>query len=138
MQISAVLNVIFIATLASAASVSYDTGYDDGDRLLSTVSCSDGANGLTTRYGWTTQRQAAGFPYIGGVEAVAGWNSPNCGTCWELTYSGRTIHVLAVDHALSGFNIALDAMNALTNGQAAQLGRVEADSRQVDAAVCGL
>ncbi|KAG7128461.1 Protein SnodProt1 like protein [Verticillium longisporum] len=138
MHISNFLSILSVAAMASAVTVSYDTGYDDGDRSLSVVSCSDGVNGLTTRYGWTTQRQAAGFPYIGGAEAVAGWNSPNCGTCWELAYGGRTIHVLAVDHALAGFNIALDALNALTNGQAVQLGRVEASSKQVDVAECGL
>lgn len=46
--------------------------------------------------------------------------------------------MLAVDHALAGFNIALDALDALTSGQAVQLGRVEASSRRVDVAECGL
>lgn len=58
-------------------SVSFDRGYDDGARSLTAVSCSDGENGLITTYGWDTQSEVAGFPYIGGVEAVGGWNSPN-------------------------------------------------------------
>ncbi|KAF3359063.1 hypothetical protein VdG1_02625 [Verticillium dahliae VDG1] len=156
MQLSNLLAIFTVATAASAASVSYDKGYDDGSRSLTAVSCSDGANGLTTRYGWTAQRQAAGFfyiggaeavagwnspnkfPYIGGAPAVAGWNSPNCGTCWELSYNGRTINVLAIDHSANGFNIALDAMNALTGGQAVKLGRVDASSKQVNKSKCGL
>jgi hypothetical protein len=102
------------------------------------VSCSDGANGLITRYHWQTQGQIPRFPYIGGVQAVAGWNSPNCGTCWKLTYSGKTIYVLAVDHSAAGFNIGLDAMNALTNGNAVQYGRVDATASQVAVSNCGL
>lgn len=62
---------------ANGTLVSYDTGYDDGSRSLSVVACSDGPNGLETRYGWQTQSQVSRFPYIGGVEAVAGWNSPS-------------------------------------------------------------
>ncbi|KAI1379141.1 Cerato-platanin [Hypoxylon crocopeplum] len=117
--------------------VAYDTGYDDASRSLTAVACSDGPNGLITRYNWQTQGDIPS-PYIGAADAIAGWNSPSCGTCWELSYSGKTINVLAIDHAGSGFNIALDAMNALTNGQAVALGRVEATSRQVDLSACGV
>lgn len=67
-----------------------------------------------------------------------GWNSPNCGSCWQLTYNKTTINVLAIDHAGSGFNIAKEAMNKLTNGQADALGVVQVTSSQVDASVCGL
>ena len=137
--------------------MAYDTGYDDGSRSLTAVSCSDGQNGLITRYGWQTQGQIPKFPYIGAAAAVEGWNSANvsfltppqindmtdneqCGTCWRLTYpgSGKSITVLAVDHAGAGFNIALDALNDLTNGQGTQLGRVEADAVQVGVGECGI
>jgi hypothetical protein len=40
------------------------------------VSCSDGQNGLITKYGWQNQGAVAGFPRIGGYMGVAGWNSP--------------------------------------------------------------
>lgn len=61
-----------------------------------------------------------------------------CGTCWQLTYGGRTINVLAIDHTATGFNLAEAAMNELTNGQAAALGRVDATAVQVAASECGL
>jgi hypothetical protein len=118
--------------------VSYDTGYDNGSRPLTAVSCSDGANGLITRYGWQTQQQVSKFPYIGGSDSIPGWNSANCGTCWSATYNGKTIYILAIDHAGSGLNIALDAMNDLTNGNAVALGRVDATVAQVDVSNCGL
>ncbi|KAL0942996.1 cerato-platanin [Colletotrichum truncatum] len=138
MQLSGLVTILSAVASAAAVSVSFDTGYDDGARSLDVVSCSDGANGLKTKYGWQNQGQVARFPYIGGADAVAGWNSPNCGTCWQLTYNGKSINVLAIDHAGSGFNIALGAMNDLTNGQANQLGRVEAQATQVALSACGL
>ncbi|OTB04649.1 hypothetical protein M426DRAFT_58085 [Hypoxylon sp. CI-4A] len=137
MQFTKIAQLISFVAAASAASVSYDTGYDDGSRSLTAVSCSDGQNGLITRYGWQTQGQIPST-YIGAADTIAGWNSPSCGTCYELSYNGKTINVLAIDHAATGFNIALDAMNALTNGQAVALGRVDATSRQVAASACGI
>ncbi|PNY29933.1 Protein SnodProt1 [Tolypocladium capitatum] len=144
MQLSHILSLAALSCVASAITaahapaVSYDPGYDIADRSLTSVSCSDGHNGLITRKGWSKQGEIPKFPYIGGAEAVAGWNSPNCGTCWKLDYDGKTINVLAIDHAAAGFNIALNAMNALTNGQAIQLGRVDAVATQIDAASCGM
>lgn len=78
---------------ANMVTVSYDTGYDDGSRSMTAVSCSDGTNGLITRYGWQTQGQIPNFPYIGGSSAIAGWNSASvcpfiehrlffCGLTW--------------------------------------------------------
>jgi hypothetical protein len=66
------------------------------------------------------------------------FNSPNCGTCWKLTFNGTSINVAAIDHAAAGtFNIALSAMNKLTNNQAQFLGRVNAQAQQVNATACG-
>jgi hypothetical protein len=84
------------------------------------------------------QGQIPNFPYIGGASAVGGWNSPACGTCWAATYNGRTIHILAIDHASNGLNIGLRAMNDLTNGQAVHLGRVDAQVREVPRSNCGI
>ncbi|KAI0839610.1 SnodProt1 [Hypoxylon sp. FL0890] len=137
MQFSKLAQLLSLVAASSAVSVSYDTGYDDGSRSLTAVACSDGQNGLITRYGWQTQGQIPAT-YIGAADTIAGWNSPNCGTCYQLTYNGKSINVYAIDHTANGFNIALDAMNALTNGQAVALGRVEATSQQVDVSACGI
>lgn len=118
--------------------MSWDSGYDDAGRSLATVACSTGDNGLMTKYNWSTQGDVANFPYIGGSDAVSGWNSPNCGTCWAVTYNDKTIHVLAVDRAQQGLNIALAAMNDLTNGRAVEVGRVEATVTQAPLSSCGL
>ncbi|KAI4675732.1 uncharacterized protein J4E88_007767 [Alternaria novae-zelandiae] len=140
MQFSSITSaaILGFASLASAITVSYDTGYDDGSRSLTSLACSDGSNGLITKYNWQTQANVAGFPKIGGYMGVAGWNSPQCGTCYGVTYNGKTIYVLAVDHAAQGFNLAKAAMDELTNGQAAALGRIDAQYAQVATSNCGL
>ncbi|KAI0355066.1 immunomodulatory protein [Trametes cingulata] len=127
---------VFVSS-ALGVTVSYDESYDNGSASLATVSCSDGPNGMLTK-GFSTFGSLPHFPNIGGAAAVGGWNSPQCGTCWQLTFNGKSINVLAIDHANEGFNIALEAMNTLTNGQAQQLGRIDATATQVAASQCGL
>jgi len=136
------LALILLPSCSLAVTLSYDEAYDVSGSSLATVACSDGANGLMTR-GFTTFGSLPSFPRIGGAAAIPGWNSTNCGTCWQLTYTNsskiaKSINVLAIDHTDSGFNIGLGAMNTLTNGQAVQLGRVDVVSKQVSASVCGL
>ena len=117
--------------------VTFDRIYDSSSLTLNNVACSDGPNGLLTK-GFTTLGSLPKFPYIGGAHVVSGWNSPSCGTCWSLTYEGNTIYVLAVDTAGVGFNIALEAMNALTGGKGEQLGKVSAQIAPADSWYCGL
>ncbi|KAM5542790.1 hypothetical protein V8D89_003751 [Ganoderma adspersum] len=125
------------AATSTTVSVSFDQAYDNADTSLATVSCSDGSHGLLTK-GYTTFGSLPSFPNIGGASVVTGWNSDQCGTCWALTYNGKSIKVLAVDSAVYGWNIGLGAMNALTEGQAEQLGRVDAVASLVDSSQCGL
>ncbi|KAI0628745.1 immunomodulatory protein [Trametes polyzona] len=133
----AVAALALLVPSALGVTVSYDETYDNGSGSLATVACSDGSHGLLTK-GFSTFGSLPHFPNIGGAAAVGGWNSDQCGTCWQLTYNGKSINVLAVDHADAGFNIALQAMNTLTNGQARQLGRIDVSAKQVAASQCGL
>lgn len=122
-------------------SISYDNKYDVGTSSLKTVSCSDGTNGLITQ-GYSTFNSLPGFPLIGGAPTVKGWNSPNCGKCYQLHYKNgkadETINVLAVDSGPGGFNLGLKAMNQLTKGNAEQLGRIQGTYTEVDKKQCGL
>ena len=124
------------AAMASTTIVSYDTYYDNATTSLYQVSCSDGPFGLIPK-GYTTFGSLPRFPYIGGSSVINGWGSPNYGTCWTLSYNGRSINVLAIDHAETGFNIALTAMDDLTAGQAVTLGRVNAQVSQAPISQCG-
>ena len=129
------------ASSAVADSVRYDTVYDQKDGSLLSVACSNGPNGLYTR-GYKTFKDLPNFPNIGGASAVTGWNSKECGSCWELTFtkadgSKKSVNVTAVDYTASGFNIALTAMNDLTGGHAVEYGVVDVTSRKVDPTGCG-
>jgi hypothetical protein len=55
-----------------------------------------------------------------------------------LTYDGKTINVLAIDHANQGFNIAQAALDELTGGQAVALGRIDAQWAEVPKSACGM
>jgi hypothetical protein len=135
----------FFATLLAlpavvfGVSLSFDPVYDNASGSLTTVACSDGPNGLIPR-GFNTFGQLPGFPNIGGAPAVTGHGSSACGSCWQVTYSGtgNTINILAIDTGAAGFNIALEAMNTLTNGQAENLGRIDVNAIQLDPTACGL
>jgi len=122
---------LFAAPFAvSATRVSWDSVYDQGTESLATVACSDGPNGLLTK-GYNVFEDLHTFPNIGGSSAVASWNSPNCGspgftefdfvaahcaigTCWNVTYLGKTITVTVIDHAGDGYTLSKGAMNTLT------------------------
>lgn len=147
--ISAVLPLLALATStlstplsprAQTASVSYDPKYDAAGSSLTSVACSNGENGLITA-GFDTFGSLPSFPRIGGAPTISGWNSPNCGKCYELHYQDanvdKSIYVIAVDAAPGGFNLAQQAMNDLTNGQAVDLGRVDATFTEADPASCG-
>ena len=132
------LTLALPAIAQTTETLSYDTTYDDASLSLTAVACSDGPNGLITK-GYTTLGSLPTFPNVGGVYTVAGWNSAACGTCYSVTYANsQSIFVLAVDVALEGFNLSEEAMDALTGGQAANLGRVDVTVVPVDASLCGL
>lgn len=123
------------ATEAISVSVSWDSVYDVSGSSLNTVAC---GSVLSTKY--PTFGTLPGFPHIGGALTIAGSGSPSCGKCYQLHYTGNgideTITVLGIDTAPNGFNIGLQAMNDLTNGQAEALGRVQATYTEVDASLC--
>ncbi|TCD67989.1 hypothetical protein EIP91_011658 [Steccherinum ochraceum] len=128
--------VLVIAAPAFAIRVSSDSIYDNAKTSMAGVACSNGDHGLMHKY--PTFGSLHNFPNIGGAAAIGSWNSAKCGSCWQLTYKGRSINVLAIDHTGEGFNLSKAAMNKLTNGRADELGVVDASSKEVPASVCGL
>jgi len=135
------LPLFILPAFSSVMTLSYDTVYDDGATSLDRVACSNGNNGLVTR-GYTTFASLPSYPYICGIEFVKGWNSPNCGTCYNVTYGNpgekKTFSILAVDTDPNGMNIGENVMNKMTNGNAVEYGTVEADVEQVAESYCGL
>jgi hypothetical protein len=135
--ISIITPLVALFSVSSAVNVRYDPTYDNSQASLSTVACSDGENGLLTKK-FTDFGSLPTFPNITAAQAIAGWNSPECGSCWQITYGNISVNVIAIDHAADGFVFSLEAMNSLTGGNAVQLGIVDAQATQIDPQNCGL
>jgi len=132
---STIISLAALFSVASADIVRFNTFYDNPSTSLNNVACSNGDNGLVTK-GFPTFGSLPSFPGIGGVSAVKGWNSPECGSCWELTYGANSIYITAVDTISDGFDISLAAMNLLTNGQGQSLDSINAQATQVAESFC--
>ena len=132
---STIVSLAALFAVASADTVRFNTFYDNPGTSLNNVACSNGKNGLVTK-GFTTFGSLPSFPSVGGVFAVKGWNSTECGSCWKLTYGSESIYVTAIDTISDGFDISLKAMNILTNNQAQKLNSIDAQATQVATSFC--
>lgn len=121
---------------ADSSTLGYDNVYDNASGELGTVACSDGSNGLITK-GYTTFGSLPNFPNVGGIPAITDWNSPSCGSCWQISYNGTSIYFTGIDVGKDSFVASEAAMNTLTNGNAGQLGRVDVTAAEVAASHCG-
>ena len=133
MKLLSLLALFGVPLSFTGTRITYDTVYDNGTESLAVVACSNGPNGMLTK-GYKIFKDLPTFPNIGGSSAVAGWNSPNCGsprfaefdvarrswftpstgTCWNVTYGDETITVTVIDYAGDGYNLSEESMNTLT------------------------
>ena len=114
--------------------------YDNGSDSLSNVACSDGPNGMLTR-GFTTFDSLPTFPFIGGGFTVKNWGSAECGSCWKLTYAttGGIIYATAIDTVFSGFDLSVEAVEALLLGALPDsFSEIDVEAVEVDPTYCGL
>jgi hypothetical protein len=79
MKFLSVFALFALPLAVSATLITDDPVFDNATESLSVVACSDGANGMLTK-GYNVFGDLPTFPNIGGSSAVAGWNSPNCGS----------------------------------------------------------
>ena len=139
MQFTTLFTAVFLfAGSAFATNARYATYYGSADASMNNVACSNGDNGLAARF--PTLGDVPTFPNVGGAVAVTGWNSPKCGSCWNLTYAPehKSILVTAVDYAGDGFVLSQQALDTLTDGQAYELGVVDVTAVEVPRSACGL
>ncbi|KAI0797065.1 Cerato-platanin [Abortiporus biennis] len=135
-SVLAVLSLFLAPTLAWPSTktlrVAYSTQYDKKDENSVGVACSS----TLIHKGYKTYGSLKNFPFIGGAEFITGANSDQCGTCWKLTYKDQSVNILAIDHIAEGFIISKEAMDALTDGEALDLGHVQAEVSQLPASAC--
>ena len=79
MRFASIIPLLAAPFVVSGMRVSWDPVYDQGMQSLTTVTCSDGSNGLLVK-GYNVFEDLPTFPNIGGFSGVATWNSPYCGS----------------------------------------------------------
>ena len=122
------------APTPSPLRAAFDGTFDNPTYSVGNVACSNGANGLASKY--PTFNKIPNYPYVGGAFDIA-WNSPNCGGCWRITNpaNGAWIYMTAVDSAGHGFNLGTAAFNALNGGQK---NTITVSATKVPRSYCGL
>ncbi|OJD19517.1 hypothetical protein AJ78_00488 [Emergomyces pasteurianus Ep9510] len=133
------LSLSHLTVSQEVKTVAYDEAYDNSNLDLLTTTCSDGSNGLVTR-GFSVAGDLPIFPRVGAAFSIESWNSSNCGKCYKLRFEGTGVElpVIAMDHTVNGFNVAKAAMNELTGGRAAELGRVDMTVTEASSGDCGM
>ena len=123
------------STRAPADRATFDPVYDNPRGSLNTVACSNGPNGLVTKY--PTFNDVPTFPFIGGAPGVT-WNSPNCGLCWELTNvaTNKRIFIIAIDGAAT-WNLGKRAFRTLNGGRIGR-GVIDVVANEAPPGFCGL
>lgn len=130
MKFFASLVLIAVSSVSAiTVSLTFDGAYSVADQPLTAFSCVglDGA---------TRVNQLPGFPNVTATVFVERNLSPNCGTCWQLTFEDRSINLLAIDHAPQGFVASPFTVSFLTNNEGITNGRVDVDAIQVDPSLC--
>ena len=126
-------------TPGSTEPVRPNNFYDNPSQSLNNVACSNGPNGLVDNF--PTFNSLPTFPFIGGGFSVGNWGSPECGSCWELTnpVTGITIFVTAIDTISSGFDLSVEAVEALIGGPLpSSFSEVDVDATEVPKSFCGI
>jgi len=146
MKFFAAVSVFALSTpvfLTKAYTVRYDEFYDNNLASLNSVACSNGQYGLIP-YGYNTFGDIPTYPILGGAPQIQGWNSPNCGTCWSLTYTGphgapSSVTFTAINSGdQGGFVMSFAGFDLLTNGNALRFGEVEVTASPLPESACGI
>ncbi len=130
--------ILFLVTnvYTDTAIVTYHlyTKYDK----LTTVSCSDGANGLMS---WGYKDLSMMFPYVTAWQP-ASWNSPQCGSCVKIMWKGKYTYVTVIDQcgminsAYSHFDMSKQAFLGLFGQQGYAKGTMTANFTIVASKYC--
>jgi len=138
-----VLSLVLLCASLSNASSGYCTyhNYNAGDSLTG-VACSDGANGIMTKFKYTTLSPM--FPYVTAF-SNAGWNNPTCGQCIKVTdaVTKNSVFLTVIDQcgpapdgSAAHFDIAPPAFDQLFGPAGKQAGHGKVDWSVVSSSSC--
>ena len=106
--------------------------------LLTTVACSDGANGIMS---WGYKNISRMFPYVTAWQSLQ-WNSALCGSCIRIQYKGRFIYVTGIDKCgvinplFSHFDLSRQAFTMIFGQEGIDKGTMTANFTLVSPRLC--
>jgi len=129
MQFSTATLISILATLSltSASTLKWDDNYSVARNLpLTSFACSNGPNGLITKYNDPSltvdtleSKHLKPGVVVAASYAVSGWGSAACGGCYHIKYSsgGKTIekNFIAIDHAQDAIVVGSDAFSSFAS-----------------------
>ena len=131
-----IAGVLLVVATADRAYVTYHMYTPDFP--LTSCACSDGQNGLITRYQQTTVQRW--YPHVSAA-SFATWNSPECGGCYSLTAdNGNSILVTVIDQCgqqpgySAHFDVSPDAFATLDGSLTA--GHIDVSYSKVKSTPC--
>ncbi|KAI9353007.1 Cerato-platanin [Zopfochytrium polystomum] len=130
----AALSLLVPAASATPARVSYNPMYSNTQLGIGGLTCAPYLSQFGTTLGSVPVKP--GVFYAASANLAGLWNSPNCGSCYSLSYNGKTVYVVAIDACGDGFLVSTEGLDALTGGKAVELGGVTADAQPVDKTNC--
>ena len=130
--ISTAIPLAALFSAASAVNVRYGKLYTHWYESPSEVDCFRRIG--SPLHGLTYFHDVKTWPFIGGSDTV-NLIGVGCGSCWQISYEGKTVNITAVDSTKDGFKISGKAMDALTNDKKAIL---DATATKIDKSYCGL
>ncbi|KAF3912473.1 hypothetical protein ABW20_dc0104596 [Dactylellina cionopaga] len=111
---------VFVAAVA-ASTLKYDSHYSySTNSALTSYACSDGANGLITKTHTQNAQQLKSKlkpnVYLVAGPSVGGWNSPNCGKCFNARNpkNNKSFKFIVVDVATPALVGGEDAFRAIS------------------------
>ena len=106
--------LLFLVAAVAATTLKFDPNYSStGSLSLTHYACSDGGNGLINAWSPSVntvndlKSKLKDGVIIAAFNTIGGWNSPNCGLCYQFRSlsNGKVVKFIAVDVAGSGTGI---------------------------------
>ncbi|KAF8998241.1 hypothetical protein BDQ17DRAFT_1328894 [Cyathus striatus] len=142
MQFTNLSAIVLISTVISAFAqqtttqrLVFDTRFDNRNGQVRNSICDRLATANPTYGSFLT------FPNIGSSFSIQSYNSPSCGSCWELTHTrngeSNTTFYTAIDSINEGFGMSLMGATNLTGYDRAHFpAYVPVQAREVDRSNC--
>ncbi|KZV70898.1 Epl1 protein, partial [Peniophora sp. CONT] len=118
-----------LAAVVAATDVRFDPIYNTPGESTDVVACSNLADQFPTFSSFPT------YPSIGGAQAISGFADPDCGTCYNITFNGKSQLFTAIDVAGDGIVTSETSYSALADPAT---GEINASVVQVDKSLCGM